>query len=147
MSQLSSGIGGPNLNTQTPQQPFQGGVFPGQFTQQAGNLASALATRGHNDYYRQNAQLGLGSGSGVMQAGIGRDMGLDQVQAQFAPQQLGLQHGFANAQQNLQQQQAQDREAQQWAGLGLQNQQFGNQMALQQQGNLFSLLLGAGLGR
>ena len=75
---------------------------------------------------------------------MGRDLGADLANAAFAPQQISQQHGFANAQAGLQNQQDRDREAQGWAQLGLQNQQASSQLGLQQQGNLLQFLLGAG---
>lgn len=131
----------PQTQMQQQQQPSQ--MFPAQFTQQAGNLAAALAMRGHNDYYTQNAQQGFGAGTGALQWGMGRDMGADMANAAFAPQQIGMQHQFANAQQSLQQQQTRDQEALEWGRMGLQNQQAANQLGTQQQGNLLQFLLGA----
>ncbi len=138
------GVGGIGQQTQGQAGPLsQGGqLFPQQFTNQAGNLAAALAVRGQADYYTRNARQGFGAGTGAVQFGIGRDIGADLSNAAFAPQQIGLQHGIANAQQNLQQQQARDQEAQGFAQLGLQNQQAQNQLALQQQGSLLQFLLG-----
>lgn len=135
MSRIGTQVGGIGQQQQQP--------FPQQFTQQAGNLAAALATKGHNDYYTQNAGVGFGAGSGAIQAGIGRDLGADLANAAFAPQQIAQQHGFANAQAGLQNQQDRDREAQGWARLGLQNRQVQDQLGLQQQGSLLQFLLGA----
>jgi hypothetical protein len=98
------------------------GIYPQDFTRQAGNLAAALAIPGRADLMAQHGMPGVSSYSPMTQWGIGADYAGALAQSMMAPQQIAQQHGFANAQNVLQGQQAREQEALGWGRIGLQNQ-------------------------
>lgn len=112
------------------------GVFPQQFSRQAGNLAAALALPGRADLMHASNMKGVSSISPMLQWNRGTQYGGALAQALAAPPQIATQHALANQQRILQQQGAREQEAMGWAGLGLQNQA----MRLQQQGGLLNML-------
>ena len=124
-----------NANRQKPRMPAGGqpgqqintsinpqGVYPGAFTQQAGNLAAAMAIPGRADLMGQAGMQGVSSMSPMQQWNMGSQYANQAAQSMMAPQQIGMQHQFANAQNILQGQQAREQEALGWGRIGLQNQ-------------------------
>lgn len=128
------------FQAQTSIQPQ--GVFPSQYTQQAGNLAAALAIPAHNDLYAARAMPGVSGASPNVQWGIGADVAGGLANALMAPQAIGLAHYLQNAQQMLAGQQGRDQEALGWGRLGLQNLATQYQGQVQGQGDLLSALAG-----
>ena len=122
------------MEVQTSIQPE--GVFPSRFTQQAGNLASALAMPGRADLYAGSQMGGVSAYSPMTQWGVGTDYARGLAQSMIAGPQMATQHALANARTILSQQAAREQEAQGWAGVGLQNLGVGQM----QQGNLLSFL-------
>ncbi len=112
------------------------GIFPTDYTRQAGNLASALSMPGRADVFGARGMKGVASSSPMLDWQRGTDFAGSMAQSMMAPQQIQLGHQLANAQNILQGQQQREGEAQQWAGLGLQG--LGIQQGMQ--GNLLGFL-------
>jgi len=125
-------------NVQSSIQPQP--VFSQDYTQRAANLAAALAVPARADILNQVATPGFSVNSPSTQQAAGWQYGQAMGQAALAPQQIGMQHSFANLQNMLAGQQAREQEAQQWAGLGLQNNNAFNQYQQGLQGGWMNLL-------
>lgn len=117
--QLASQMG-QQPNIQTSIQPTS--VFPEQHTQQAGNLAAALAIPGRADLYNRNGMQGVSSSSPMIRRNIGTDYSQSLAAAMMAPQQIGLQHNAANARNQLQGELGREQEAIGWDRLRQQQQ-------------------------
>lgn len=98
------------------------GIYPDAFTRQAGNLAAAMGVPGRADLMHPAGMQGVSSSSPMTQWNMGSNFANMLSQSMMAPQQISQQHGFANAQNVLQGQQAREQEALGWGRIGLQNQ-------------------------
>ncbi len=107
------------MQVQTSIEP--GGVFPQQFTNQMGNLASAMAVPGRADLMAANSMRGVSSSSPMIQQNIGQDYAGSLAQQMMAGPQVQMQHGLMNAQNILGQEAAREQEAQGWGQIGMQN--------------------------
>ena len=116
------------------------GVYPGAFTQQAGNLAAAQATPAYPDLAAANVLPGISVSSPMTQYAMGAQYGRDMAGAQMARPQMAWAHALTNAQNQLGGEVARDREALGWGGLAAQNQAAAQQVDLTGQGNLLRLL-------
>lgn len=112
------------------------GVFPERFTNQMGNLASAMAVPGRADLMAANTMAGVSSSSPMIQQNIGTDYAGALARQMMAGPQISMRHGLMNAQNILGQQAAREQEAQGWGRIGMQNQAAG----LQRQGGLLGFL-------
>jgi len=122
------------MNVRTSIQP--GGMFPAAYTRQAGNLAAALAIPGRADLMAGGHMAGVASSSPMLAWNRGTEYAGALARSLMAPAEIASQHALYNAQRRLSQQAAREREAQQWAQLGLRNQAI----AQQQQNNLLNFL-------
>lgn len=96
-------------------------LFPEDFTRRAGNLLSALSVPARADLMHAGTMKGVSSYSPMTQWDVGARYADAMGQALLAPQRIGLEHGFANAQQRLQSESAREQEALGWGRLGLQD--------------------------
>lgn len=125
---------------QTSIQPQQ--MFSPDFTQQQGNLWTALATPARGDIAGGYNRQGLSMQSPALQYGMGADWGRQMAGAQMLGPQIAQQHQFANLGQVLQGQVAREQEAQQWGGLSAEQQGLNDYMGRVQQSNVLMMLLG-----
>ncbi len=128
------------LSPQRPQQPQQPGllgqmqspmqvqtsiepqgVYSQQFTNQMGNLASAMQVEGRADLMAANTMRGVSSSSPMIQQNIGADYAGSLAQQMMAGPQIQMQHGLMNAQNILGQEAAREQEAQGWTHAGIRN--------------------------
>ena len=132
----------PGLSGQ-PQGPMQvqgsiqpQGIFPQQFTNQMGNLASAMAVPGRADLMAANNMKGVSSSSPMIQQNIGTDYANSLAQQMMAGPQIQMQHGFMNEQNLLGQRAALGNQENAITRTGIQNASAG----LGYQGGLLGLL-------
>lgn len=123
-----AGVNPSQVNVNTGAQQPQG-KYPKQFTLESGNLAQALQTPTMPDLSAAFSRQGVGIGSPALQYGMGAAAGRQMATAAAAPQQIGLQHGFANLANLLAGYQRQDQYGQALAGAG--QQQLGNYQQFQ----------------
>lgn len=119
-------------------QPQQ--MYPQQFTRQAQNMAAAQGVPAIGDLRSQFQSSGVSGYSPLMQRGMGGLAGGMMAGGLANAATIGMNHGFANAQQGLAGQQARDAEAQAWGNLALNQQQFNNQLAMQRQQQMLGYL-------
>lgn len=134
--QPNTGAGVMNANSSIQPQ----NVYGQPFMQQAQNMALAQGVPAMGDLRAQVARPGLSLRGGAQQANIGQMYGNSVMQGANNAASLAQGMGFANANNQLQGQQARDQEAQQWAQLGAQGiqNQWNNRNT--QQANLLNFL-------